>query len=63
MGKKSDFNNFKCAMFAGGRRAVFQKLLICWDFPKEKCLRFRDYSLKERKYPVSISFALYQQFW
>lgn len=35
-GKKHDLCHFKCGMAVGARWSdLFQRLLICWDFPSE----------------------------
>jgi len=34
---------------------VFQKLLICWDFPTQPSPGFTESGQRKRKYPVSSS--------
>ena len=50
MGKKGDLSDFERGMVVGARRAVFQKLLIYWDFHAHTTISrvYREWSEKEK---------------
>lgn len=56
MGKKGDLSNSERGTVVGARwDSLFQKLLICWEFPTQLSLGFTENGGNKGKYPVNSS--------